>query len=160
MIQGEYIVKAFNLHTMRSNTSQLWLQSGHWTSHVCVKGVPRVFPPWVDSNLVIKLGPPSQACHPLRGKLEKNNFVVHESAYHVYLYFPSSIEPGSVPLVPSCGCLRPSLQIWGRWWLQSGLPISPGWKSHFWSLIISPPAVHHPMICYDPGGLGVLCVRS
>ena len=42
-----------------------------WPNHVCVKWVPQGFLPWVDSNSIIRLYPPSWACHQLRGKMEK-----------------------------------------------------------------------------------------
>ena len=46
---------------------QLWFI--HWPSHVCVKWVPRVFLPWVNSNLRVRIEPPSQGCHQLGGKV-------------------------------------------------------------------------------------------
>ena len=53
----------------------------------------------------------------------KNVNSVPDTAYHIYLYFTFPNDPGAFPLVPSCRCLRSSLQI-GRWlWRQSGFTI-------------------------------------
>ena len=56
--------------SFRSTNLQPRLWYRRWPSHVCVKWVPWVFPPWVDSNSWVRQGPPSRACHSIRGQTE------------------------------------------------------------------------------------------
>ena len=100
---------------------QLWFL--HWPSHVCVKWVPRVFLPWVNSNSWVQIWNPPWSCHPLRGETDIFS-VNHGIYYRVFLSFPSPTEPGAFPLVRSCRYLHPCLKIWRMLWYQSGFPIS------------------------------------
>ena len=71
---------------------QFWYD--RWPSHVHVKWVPRVFPPWVDSKSQVLLEPPSRALHTLRGKTDKIVSVDCGSAYRfiLLLFLPTSQE--------------------------------------------------------------------
>ena len=54
-----------------STTARQRLWYGHWSNQVRVKWVPCVFLPWVESKSQLRLDTPSQACHTLRGQMEK-----------------------------------------------------------------------------------------
>ena len=100
----------------------------------------------------------TSASFPSMSSTERTNgekSVVRDSAYHVYLYFPSTNKPGAYTLVPSYRCPRLILQIWCQLWRQSGFPISPKWGRYLMSPIRSPPDIPPPLICCSPGVWGV-----
>ena len=123
IIGGKY---AYDIHgSCGSTTPRPQLRSGRWPNHVLLKGFPIFLSLWVDSILKVQLVPLPQACHTLRGKTEKHVSVYCGSAYRAYIYFTSTNETGAYTLVTSCGCTRPSIQIWRWLWHQSGFPIIP-----------------------------------
>ena len=138
-----------------STTLRPKLQSSRWPMSVCGKWVPRVFLPWVNSNLRVRIEPPSQACHPLRGQGGKYFSVACDIVYRVNPYFTSPNDPGAYPLARTCRYLYQHLQIWRRWWCQSGFPISLGWVCHPLSPSHPSPDVTPPLIWCVPGELGV-----
>ena len=82
------------------------------------------------------------------------------SSYLVFIYYTFPIESRAFPLVPSCRCLRPSLQIWYQLWCQSVFLISPGYGRH----IVYPIRTHtdvtlHLVYCC-PDVLEFFCVHS
>ena len=96
----------------RSMTSLPRFRSGRWTNHVYVKWIPRFFPPWVSSKLLVWLYPTYLACHPLRVKMEKNASVDLGSAYCDYPSFTSTNKPVDYPLDHTCRYPLQNLQIW------------------------------------------------
>ena len=162
--RGPIIIRgkdAYDIHrACGSTTPRPQLQSGRWPNHVLVKGFPRFLSLWVGSILKVQLVPPTQACHTLRGKTEKNVSVYCGRAYHSYIYFTSPNKTGAYTLVPSCGCTHPSIQI-RRWlWHQSGFTVSAELERHIMSPIYSLPRVPAPLICCGPGGLSFCRIHS
>ena len=86
--------------------------------------------------------------------------VAFGSGWRDYIYFTSTNDPGSYPLVHSYRCPCPSLQIWRRLWHNYGFPISPKWGRQLVSSIRAPPDIPPPMIYCGLGEWRVLCVCS
>ena len=150
----------YNLRgSYRSTTTWPRLQSGCWLDHVLMKGVPWVLLLWFDSNSWVRILPPYQACHTLRGGKEENVYVYHDSYYYVYLSFTYTNCPVDYQCVTSLQFLRPSLQIWRRWWNQSGFPIIHKLGRHLVSPIFARYVVPPPLIWCGPEELTVYIVR-
>ena len=109
------------------------------------------FPPWVDSNLWVRIEPPSRACHSLRGQTDKSVSIDHGSSSCSCPYFVSPNNPGAYSLARTCSYPRHHLQIWCLIWCQYGFPISLGWEHHLLSPIFPYPDVPPPLIFCGPG---------
>ena len=142
-----------------TTTSRPQLRSVHWPIQVRVKWVPRFILPRVDSNSIVRLEPPSRACHSLRVKTEKHVSVFHGSSYRSYPYFPFTKNPGAYLLAHTCRYWRHNTQIRHRWWCQSGFPISLVLGRHLLSLRLPYPEVSPTLICCVLGGWGVHHIR-
>ena len=127
--------------------------------HVCVKWVSQVFLPWVDSNSILWLEPPSRSCYPLRGNTEKNVSIAHNTDFCDFPSFPSPNESGDYPLSHTCRYPCHNLQIWSLWWHKSGFPMSLRWEHHFLYPFRPSPDLPPSLIYCSPGGWDVLRVH-
>ena len=92
--------------------------------------------------------------------MKKLNWFAIFASYEINFYFTYPKNPGAYPLVHSCRCLHPSLQIWCQLCRQYGFPISPKWGRHLVSPICPPPDITPPLVSCRPGGWGVRRVHS
>ena len=108
--QGENLHGSYESTTLRP---QLW--SGCWSNRILVKGAPWVF--CYESTQICEYDYWLLSKHDLywEGKVEKG-FRCSCQSLSCYLSFTSTNNTGAYQLVPSCKCLRLSLQIWRQVW--------------------------------------------
>ena len=111
--------------------------------------------PWVDSNLWVRPGLPSLACHQQKEQTEKYVSVDRGSAYRAYTYWLSPTDPGVLSLAHARRNPHQRCQVWHQWWLQIFDPIN----LRSWRHSVSPFFCHSPdgspfLIWYGSDGLG------